>query len=78
MIGKHKRLQKSPFPSIKQIAKEKHFENNQSDSKKMKELISKKNVAETALKTAKKKHQQEINELMGKLEFLKDQNADLE
>ena len=44
----------------------------------MKELISKKNVAETALKTAKKKHQQEINELMGKLEFLKDQNADLE
>lgn len=45
MMGKHKRFQKNSFPSIKEIAKEKHFENNQSDSKKMKELISKKNVA---------------------------------
>lgn len=77
MMGKHKRMQKN-IPSIKEIAREKHYENNQSDSKKMKELIGKKNVAETALKTAKKKHQLEVNDLMGKLEFLRDENADLE
>lgn len=40
--------------------------------------MSKKIVAETALKTAKKKHMIEMNDLMGKLEFLRDENNDLE
>lgn len=63
---KNKRSQKYT-QSIKEIVKEKHYENYQTDSKKMKELLAKKNVAETALKTAKKKHQLEVNDLMGKL-----------
>ena len=38
----------------------------------------KKNVTETALKTAKKKHLIEVNDLMGKLQFLRDENNDLD
>ena len=51
---------------------------NSNDSKKMKDLLQKKNVAETALKNAKKRHNLEINDLMGKLEFLRDEYQDLE
>ena len=48
------------------------------DSKKMKDLLNRKNVAETALKTAKKKHILELNDLYGKRDFLLDENQDLE
>ena len=39
---------------------------NHSDSKKMRDLLQKKNVAEAALKNAKKRHLLEINDLNGK------------
>lgn len=44
----------------------------------MKDLLQKKNVAEAALKNAKKRHALEINDLQGKLEFLRDEYQDLE
>lgn len=44
----------------------------------MKDLLNRKNVAETALKTAKKKHILELNDLYGKRDFLLDENQDLE
>ena len=66
-------------PKMSLIREAIHEKSHQkTETKKIKELISKKNVAETALKAAKRKHHIELGDLMGKLEFLRDENTDLD
>lgn len=48
------------------------------ETKRMKDLLAKKNVAETALKAARRRHALEVNDLTGKLEFLRDEYQELE
>ena len=62
-------------PSIKEVIIQ---EPNSSVSMTLKEVLSKKEITESALKVAKKKHINEMVELNAKLEFLKDENELLE
>ena len=43
----------------------------------MKDLIARKNITLTALKNSRKKHTVEMSELIGKLDFLKDEDGHL-
>ena len=90
-IVSSKKLSSFPqFSTMKQIPEKQHrggdyrnpenyvIPTNQNDSKKMRDLLQKKNVAEAALKNAKKRHSLEINDLNGKQEFLKDECQELD
>lgn len=73
---KERMKSKKEEPKVKKIDFYHHLspEKQANPSKNMKDLITRKNITQAALKNSRKKHAVEMNELFAKIEFLKDED----